>query len=40
VPVRYVEYVGAIHGFMSLPGVVPVAARALDDVVDFLNHTL
>ena len=40
VPVRYAEYEGAIHGFMSLPGVVPVAKRALDDIVDFLRHAL
>ncbi|KQX72504.1 alpha/beta hydrolase [Aeromicrobium sp. Root472D3] len=40
VPVRYVEYDGAIHGFMSLPGVVPVARRALDDIVDFLREVL
>lgn len=40
VPVRYLEYDGAIHGFMSLPGVVPVANRALDDIVDFLGEVL
>lgn len=40
VPVRYAEYDGAIHGFLSLPGVVPVAKRALDDIVDFLRVTL
>ena len=40
VPVRYVEYDGAIHGFMSLPGVVPVAERALGDIVDFLREVL
>ncbi len=40
VPVRYAEYEGAIHGFMSLPGVVPAAKRALDDIVDFLGQTL
>jgi acetyl esterase len=40
VPVRYAEYDGAIHGFMSLPGVVPVAKRALDDIVDFLAQTI
>ena len=40
VPVRYAEYEGAIHGFMSLPGVVPVAKRALDDIVDFLSQAL
>jgi acetyl esterase len=40
VPVRYAEYEGAIHGFMSLPGAVPAATRALDDIVDFLSRTL
>ncbi|AXT85659.1 alpha/beta hydrolase [Aeromicrobium sp. A1-2] len=40
VPVRYAEYSGAIHGFMSLPGVVPAARRALDDIVDFLKQTV
>jgi len=40
VPVRYVEYDGAIHGFMSLPGAVPVARRGLDDIVDFLREVL
>jgi acetyl esterase len=40
VPVRYVEHRGAIHGFLSLPGVVPGAARAIDDVADFLRDVL
>lgn len=40
VAVRYAEYEGAIHGFMSLPGVVPVASRALDDIVEFLHDIL
>ncbi len=40
VTVRYAEYDGAIHGFMSLPGVVPVANRALDDIVEFLRDVL
>lgn len=40
VPVRYAEYDGAIHGFMSLPGVVPVAKKALDDIVEFLSRAL
>ncbi|MCD9197142.1 alpha/beta hydrolase [Aeromicrobium wangtongii] len=40
VPVRYVEHDGAIHGFMSLPGVVPVAREALDDIVEFLGEAL
>lgn len=36
VPVRYREYPGAIHGFLSLPGVVPVARDAASDIVDFV----
>jgi acetyl esterase len=40
VPVRYVEHRGAIHGFLSLPGVVPGARRALDDIVAFLHEVL
>ena len=40
VPVRYAEYEGAIHGFMSLPGVVPVGEPALDDIVAFLRDVL
>lgn len=40
VPVRYAEYTGAIHGFMSLPGVSPPSKQALDDVVDFLAQAL
>jgi acetyl esterase len=40
VPVRYVEQEGAIHGFLSLPGVVPVATDSLDDIVAFLQQVL
>lgn len=40
VPVRFAEYDGALHGFLSLPGVVPVAQQALDDIVDFLQTAL
>ena len=40
VPVRYAEYKGAIHGFMSLPGVSPPAKQALEDVLDFLKQAL
>ena len=40
VPVRYQEYAGAIHGFLSLPGVVPAATTARDDIADFLRQTL
>jgi len=40
VPVRYIEQAGAIHGYLSLPGVVPVARRSLDDIVAFLREVL
>lgn len=40
VPVRYAEYPGALHGFISLPGVVPAAKDALDDIVEFLREVL
>lgn len=40
VPVRYAEYAGTVHGFMSLPGVSPAAKQALDDIVDFLKQAL
>ncbi|MGA8851018.1 MAG: alpha/beta hydrolase [Aeromicrobium sp.] len=40
VPVRFAEYTGALHGFLSLPGPVPVARQALDDICDFLQMTL
>lgn len=40
VPVRYAEYPGALHGFISLPGPVPIAEQALDDICDFLRLTL
>jgi acetyl esterase len=34
------DYGPGIHGFMSLPGVVPVARQALDDIVAFLRERL
>ena len=40
VPVRFAEYDGALHGFLSLPGPIPVARQALDDISDFLQMTL
>lgn len=40
VPVRYVEYDQGLHGFLSLPGVIPVAQQALADIVEFLSETL
>ncbi|MBC7594312.1 MAG: alpha/beta hydrolase [Kineosporiaceae bacterium] len=40
VDVAYTEYAGAIHGFLSLPGVVPAASRALDEIVKTLKTVL
>ena len=40
VDVAYTEYAGAIHGFLSLPGVVPAASKALDEVVKTLKTAL
>ncbi len=40
VSVRFAEYPGALHGFLSLPGAVPVAGQALDDICEFLQKTL
>ncbi len=36
VPVRYRQYDRAVHGFVSLPGVVPAANHAVEDIVDFV----
>ncbi|MET1133625.1 MAG: alpha/beta hydrolase [Aeromicrobium sp.] len=36
VPVRYREYPGTVHGFLSLPGVSPAAAHAVRDIVDYV----
>lgn len=36
VDVDYTEYAGSIHGFLSLPGAVPSAAEALDEIVSTL----
>jgi acetyl esterase len=40
VPVTLVDHPGAVHGFLSLPGMVPAARQALDDVVGFLTRVL
>ena len=40
VDVSYTEYVGAIHGYLSLPGAVPVATKALDEIVETLKTAL
>lgn len=37
VEVAYTEYAGAIHGYLSLPGVVPAAGKALDEIVATLT---
>lgn len=36
IDVQYTEYAGSIHGFLSLPGAVPSAEEALDEVVSTL----
>ena len=40
VPVRYTEYVGAAHGFISMPGLAPQAHQALWEIVAELRHRL
>ncbi|MGL5858578.1 MAG: alpha/beta hydrolase [Angustibacter sp.] len=37
VPVRYTEYVGAPHGFISFPGAAPAAAQAIAEAAAFLR---
>lgn len=37
VEVAYIEYAGAIHGFLSLPGVAPSARKALGEIVTTLK---
>lgn len=37
VDVSYTEYAGAIHGYLSLPGAVPVATKALEQIVKTLK---
>jgi acetyl esterase len=39
-PVELRDYGPAIHGFLSLPGVVPVAREALGDIAAFLRERL
>lgn len=40
VPVRQTTYAGAVHGFLSIPGVDPAARHALTEVVDELRTIL
>ena len=37
-PVRLTNYVGAVHGYISLSGVVPAARQALGEAVDWLRE--
>ena len=39
VPVRYTSYRGAVHGYLNMPGVVPAARQALQEIVDELDAT-
>jgi len=39
VPVRHTNYVDAVHGYMSLPGVAPNARQALAELVDVVRET-
>lgn len=38
VDVEYTEYRGLFHGFLSLPGVMPAAKRALDEIVSTVKR--
>jgi acetyl esterase len=40
VPVRYTEYLGAAHGYISMPGLVPQAHQALWEIVTELRARL
>jgi acetyl esterase len=40
VPVRYTEYVGAAHGYISMPGLAPQAHQALWEIVTELRARL
>ena len=40
VPVRYVEYPGMVHGFMSWSSAVPSARRAFDEIGAELRKAL
>ena len=40
VEVRLTNYVGAVHGYISLPGVVPAARQALGEAVSELRSAL
>lgn len=37
VPVRHTDYVDAVHGFVSIPGLAPMAKQALNEICTELN---
>ncbi|WP_326699298.1 alpha/beta hydrolase [Streptomyces sp. NBC_01754] len=39
-PARLSEYPGAVHSFLSMPGLAPQAAPARDEILDFLRASL
>ncbi|HSA53050.1 MAG TPA: alpha/beta hydrolase fold domain-containing protein [Yinghuangia sp.] len=39
-PVRLTEHAGATHAFVSMPGVVPQAKAAREEITAFLRETL
>lgn len=40
VHVRYTNYVGAVHGYASLPGIAPAARQALAEAVSMVGESL
>jgi acetyl esterase len=40
VDVQYTDYLDAVHGYISLPGLVPEAKQALADLVEFVRARL
>lgn len=40
VPLRYTNYVDAVHGYISLPNIVPAARQALAEAVGAIRDTL
>jgi acetyl esterase len=40
VPVRLTNYIDAVHGYISIPGVVPAARQALAETVDVVRESL
>jgi acetyl esterase len=39
VPVRLTNYVDAVHGYVSLPGLVPIARQAVAEAAEFLRES-